>query len=259
MKYHIVSGPVVETRVSLLPVKSPRKTRGTRKAGSSSMRKISLNERQEALRLARILNANFFGGGYLVTFKYSDGRLPADYEALCRNGQALMKKLSALCRKNGTQLKRVLINANHNPKKDCAARFHHHVVLNEIPMNLLRELWPEGEIDVRSLRMGDLTNLAAYLYQNVKVGAGKKHWAPSRNLDKPIYTEPVPVADEEIEPPAGAAQIYQEPSFDEDGRQVGSYLRCVLPEPPKVRGSQVIIPKPKRGGRKHGRADYAAV
>ena len=224
------------------------------------MRKISHNERQEALRLARILNANFYGGGYLVTFKYSPDRLPGDYEELCRNGQALMKKLAALCKKSGAVLKRVLINANWSPKKDCAARLHHHVVLNEIPMNLLRELWPEGEIDVKSLRKGDLTGLAAYLYQNVKAGPGKKHWSPSRNLDKPIYTEPVPVAAAEgIEPPAGAAQIYQEPSFDEDGRQVGSYLRCVLPEPPKVRGSQVIIPKAKRGGRKRERADYAAV
>lgn len=256
MRYHIVSGPVVETRVSLLPVKAPRKTRGTRKAGSSSLRKIALNERQEALRLGRIFNANFFGAGYLVTLKYSDGRLPADYEALCKNGQTLMKKLAALCKKAGVELKRVLVNANWSPKRDAPARFHHHVVLNEIPIDLLRELWPEGEIDVRSLRRGDLTDLAAYLYRNVKAEAGKRHWSPSRNLAKPIYTEPVPVVSEEIEPPVGASGIYQEPSFDEDGRQVGSYLRCTMPEPPKVRGSQVIIPKQKKGGRKRERADY---
>ena len=252
MKYYIVSGNVVETRVSFLPIREGgRKPRGIRRAGASSMRKIMHNEKQEYLRLGRTLNANF-PRGYLITFKYGEGKLPASYEELCRNGAALCRKLTALCRKHGVEIKRVLINANWSPKRKAPARYHHHLVVNEIPLELVRQLWPEGEIDIRSLRHGDLTDLAAYLYKNVKAEAGKKHWSPSRNLDKPIYTEPVPVRGaDDVQAPAGASQIYQEPGYDEDGRQVGSYLRCVLPEPPKVRGGQIILPKPpKRGGRK---------
>lgn len=251
MEYHIISGNVVETRRSYLPMRSVRKTRGVRRAGTSSARKISQNEKQEILRLARQLNANFYRGGYLVTFKYGPERLPESYEQLCKNGQGLMKKLGAMCRKQGAELKRVLVNANWSPAKDRPARLHHHVVMNEIDLSLLSSLWPEGELDIRRLRHGDLTALADYLYRNVKTEPGKKHWSPSRNLEKPILTEPVPVHGTEMEAPAGATEIYQQPTYDEDGRQVGSYLRCTLPEPPKFRGGQIILPRPqKRGGRK---------
>ena len=86
MQYHIISGPVVETRRSYLTVRTVRKTRGTRRAGASSAKKINLNEKQEALRLARIFNANFYDGGYLITLTFSPERLPASYEELCKMG-----------------------------------------------------------------------------------------------------------------------------------------------------------------------------
>lgn len=253
MQYYILSGPVVETRRSFLTVRSVRKTRGTRRAGSSSAKKINLNEKQEALRLARLLNANFWEGGYLVTLTFSPERLPESYEALCEIGEKLMRKLRLSCRKAGTELKRVLIPANWSPKEDRPARLHLHVVLNEIPLDLLTALWPKDEIDIKGLRRGDMTNLAVYLYRNVRPEKpGAKRWRPSRNLSKPVYSEPQEVFEPEgIEAPAGARDIYQEPTRDEEGRVVGSYLRCTLPEPPRMRGGQIILPKPpKRGGRR---------
>lgn len=252
MQYFIISGQVIETRRSYLSVRSGRRTRGTRRAGSSSARKISANEKQEALRLGRILNANFGEGGYLVTLKYSSGRLPGSYEELCANGEKLMRKLRLLCRKQGSELKRVLVNANWSPKRNAPARFHHHVVINEIPLGLLRQLWPEGEMDVRTLKRGDLTGLAAYLCQNVKA-EGKKMWSPSRGLEKPVFSEPVPVDGVDgILAPAGATDVYQEPTYDEDGRQVGAYMRCTLPDKPRMRGGQIILPRPpKRGGHRY--------
>lgn len=257
MQYYIVSGPVVETRRSYLTVRSVRKTRGTRRAGASSAKKIAQNEKQEALRLARLLNANFYTGGYLISATFSPDRLPGSYEELCKVGAAFMRKLSAVCKKRGVELKRVLIPANWSPKDDRPARFHLHVVVNEIPLDTLAGLWPTEELSVRGLRHGDLTNLAVYLYRNVRTEPGKKRWHPSRNLAKPVFSEPQEVTEVDgIEPPAGASEIYQEPTLDEDGRVVGSYLRCVLPEPPRIRGGQIILPKPpKRGGHKRGRTE----
>lgn len=253
MQYHIISGPVIETRRSYLTVQTVRKTRGTRRAGASSAKKINLNEKQEALRLARLLNANFFEGGYLVSLTFSPDRLPESYEALCETGEKLMRKLRALCKKQGVELRRVLIPANWSPKEDRPARFHLHLVVNEIPLDLLTRLWPKEEIDIKGLRRGDMTNLAVYLYRNVKTeAAGGKHWRPSRNLAKPVYSEPQEVhSPEGIEAPAGAVDIYQEPTRDEDGRVVGSYLRCTLREPPRIRGGQIVLPRaPKRGGKR---------
>ena len=251
MQYTIISGKVIETRRAYLPVRSVGRTRGTRRAGASSARKIAANEKQEALRLGRLLNANFGEGGYLVTLKYDNGRLPGDYEALCENGEKLMRKLRLLCRKEGVAIKRILVNANWSPKRDAPARLHHHVVINEIPLGILKQLWPEGEMDIRTLDKGDLTGLAVYLCKNVKA-EGRKKWNPSRGLEKPVVSEPVPVDEiDGIQTPSGASEIYQEPTYDEDGRQIGAYLRCVLPEKPRMRGGQIILPKPrKRGGRR---------
>lgn len=252
MEYNIVSGRVVETMRSYLPARSTSRPRGTRKAGASSIKKIKANERQEQLRLARLLNTNFHKG-YLLTLKYSDVRLPADYEAARLDGEKIMRKLRLLCKKSGHKLKRILVTANWSPHRNAPARYHHHVVINDVPLSILQELWPEGELHIKRLRAGDLTDLAAYLCDNVHQTDGErwKKWSPSRNLDKPIYTEPVPVSDPAgIQLIAGATEIVQTPTYDEDGRQVGAYMRCTMPSAPKIRGSMIIIPKIKRGGRK---------
>lgn len=253
MEYHIISGKVVETRRSWLPYRSaPKKKRGTRKAGSSSERKISANERAEKQRLARLLNTNFSDGGYFVSFKYSDKRRPKSYEETRAAGEKLMRKLRAMCRKEGIELKRVLVNANWSPKWNRKAGYHHHAVINKIPLSILQELWPEDELDIQRLKRGDLSALASYLCDNVHPEeSGQKKWSPSKNLDKPVYTEPVPVSDPDgILPIAGATEIVQSPVYDEDGKQVGGYMRCTLPARPEIKGSRVVLPKIKRGGHK---------
>ena len=254
MEYHIISGAVIEIRRSYLPVRNgATKKRGCRRAGASSAKKISANENQEILRLARILNSNFGEGGYLVTLKYDNSLVPQSYDELCEKGSKLMRKLSTLCKKENLSLKRVLINANWSPKRQAPARLHHHLVINELSLDLLKKLWPEQQLHIRTLEKGDLTELASYLLANVhEIGAGKKKWACSKNMDKPVFTEPEEVSElDGIQAPAGAANITQIPTYDEDGRQIGSYMRCTLSAPPVIKGSRVIIPKPpKRGGRK---------
>lgn len=253
MEYHIISGRVVETRRSYLPCRGePKKQRGTRRAGASSEKKINLNERQEKQRLARILNTNFEEGGYMITLKYSGVRLPESYDAAREEGEKLMRKLRLLCKKEGVELRRVLVTANWSPKRNGAARFHHHVVINKIPLAILERLWPDGEMYIETLRAGDLSHLAAYLCDNVRLEEkGRKKWSPSRNLQKPIFTEPTPVQQVDgIQAPEGAEEISQTPTYNEDGRQVGCYMRCTLPARPEIRGNRIYLKKAKRGGHK---------
>lgn len=253
MEYHIISGRVVETRHSYLPCRGePEKQRGTRRAGASSEKKIKLNETAEKQRLARILNTNFCDGGYMVTLKYSGMRLPESYDAARDEGEKLMRKLRLLCKKEGVELRRVLVTANWSPRRNAAARYHHHVVINKIPLALLEKIWPSGEMYIETLRRGNLLKLAKYLCDNVRLEEGKKKkWSPSKNLEKPVFTEPVPVSKMDgIQPLAGAEEIIQEPTYNEDGRQVGSYMCCTLPARPEIRGSRVFLPKTKRGGHK---------
>ena len=94
---------------------------------------------------------------------------------------------------------------------------------------------------------GDYSRLAEYMVKNAHVQAEKNRWSCSRGMARPIYTEPVEVADvEDMQPDYGAVVKDVIETQDEDGRVIGKYMRCALPARPKVRGGQIILPKRKR-------------
>ena len=67
MRYHVITGRVVEEVASLLSSRADRKKqRGVRRAGSSSEAKIKANERSSTLRLARKLWPAFGGEGTVI-------------------------------------------------------------------------------------------------------------------------------------------------------------------------------------------------
>ncbi len=257
MEYHIISGNVIETRRSYMAMR-PRKRRGTRVAGASSQKKILANERETVKRLARILNCNFSTGLLWVTLKYSNGRLPESYEEAQKTMEKFLRKLRA-----GVEgLKYVDVTANWSPKHDRPARLHHHIALPvDLSLDALRRLWPEGEIYIETVsRPGDLTGLAAYMLANVRgLEPGKKKYSCSKGLKKPVYTEPRPV--DEIEGVQALPETWVvdgETSRDDEGRVIGSYIRAVAQEPPKVRGSMVILPRRKKRKQSFGDGESLA-
>lgn len=259
MEYHIISGRVIETRRSFMPCRSEgKKSRGVRVAGNSSLRKIALNEREGVKRAARTLNANFGDGFLFVTLKYSNSRLPARYEDA---GKDLDKFLRGARKGHGKgKLRYFAVTANWSPKHQRAERLHHHVVLDSGSIDLLASLWPEGEFYVQRVDApGDLTKLAAYLLDNVhELEKGKKKYRTAKGMEKPIYTEPVEVSDVEgIVALPDTAVVDGEPSYNEDGRVVGSYIRAVARTAPKVRGSMVLLPK--RARKRRSEEGYFAV
>lgn len=263
VEYKIISGSVVEKKRTWMTTKSAeKKYRGTRIAGNTSERKIRQNEMERKKQLARILNCNLEKGWAFATLKYDDAHLPADYEALRESGKKFLRDLrTAFKAAYGRNPKYIFVNANWEPPKGGRgdgrpARFHHHLVIEPCSWDLLRELWPTPNgvsiepIDGRD----DHTALAKYLVDNVHgLERGQCVWTTSRgNLLKPIYTEPEPVDNvEDIEIIPTARQTAFERLDDEDGRAVSTYIRCILPCKPTVRGRQIILPRPpKRGGRK---------
>lgn len=256
MEYHIISGRVIETRRVYMACRDgKKKTRGTRIAGNTSAKKIALNERDAVKRFARTLNANFGMTGFLwVTLKYSDKRLPASYLSAQDLASAFLNKArKAYKREMGKSLRYALVTANWNQQDKREARLHHHLVVDpDMSLDLLSKLWPEGEFYVRRVsNPGDLTGLAAYMIENVRVldnergiQPGKKKYTVSKGMAEPIRTDPQPVKDiEGLQPLLNCAVLGAEPTYDEDGRLIGSYLRTLAPEQPKVRGSMVILPK----------------
>ena len=261
MEYHIIAGKSIETRRCwMIARKKGKSFRGTRIAGNTSAKKIAANERDAVRRAARTLNANFWKGFLLVTLKYSDARLPADYDAAAKECERFMRKARAAHRKTtGAGLQYFSVTANWSPRRQAPARLHHHVVMDMASLDMLSQLWPEGEIYVDVIRQpGDLSRLASYLLANVVGRPGKKKYSCSKGMEKPIATEPVEVDDVEgVEPLQGAYVIDGAPTYDEDGRVIGGWLLQRVDEPPKVRGSMVVLPK-RRKKRRHEDSEYMA-
>mgnify|MGYP004423072537 CR=1 FL=1 len=261
MEYKIISGNVVEIRRTYMNVRagSPqKKPRGQRIAGNTSARKIRANEMEAVKSLARILNANLERGWLWVTAKYDDEHLPADYAALEENGGKFTRVLrAAFRREHGRNPRYVMVNANWSPERDAPARLHHHFVIEACSLDMLAGLWKWGTISVEEIDgREDHTALAVYMVKNVHgLERGKNKWSTSRgNLLKPIYTEPEEVSGgaEDIAVLPTARQTAFERLDDECGRAISSYVRCILPVRPKVRGGRIIIPRPpKRGGRRN--------
>ena len=263
MEYKMISGSVVEVKRTWMSARpNVKKPRGTRIAGNTSERKIRQNEIERVKQLARIINANVEKGWMLVTLKYDNEHLPADYEALKESGKKFCRSLRAAFKaRYGRNPRLIMVNANWKPPESgngegCPARLHHHIVIEECSWDMLRDIWPTPNgVSIEPLDgRKDHTALAWYLVHNVHgLERGQCAWSTSRgNLAKPIYTEPEPVDNvEEIEVIPTANQTAFERLDDEDGRAVSTYVRCILPCKPTVRGRQIILPRPpRRGGRK---------
>jgi len=274
MKYHVISGRVVEEQASYLSAKADRKKpRGVRRAGASSLNKIKANERSSVRELARGIGVNFKAGDGFLTCKYDQAHYPGSlnagenvpgsegYDRARDDRRRLMRKARTVYRKRtGKTLKAYWVTANWSPKREAPARLHQHLIVPRDAVEIFRELWPEiggeGTVIVKDLDQDpDRTRLAEYLCGNVHgKQPGQKAWSGTKGMEKPILSEPVEIESvEELQPPAGAVMKEVREIMDEDGIVVGKYMRYVLPEAPRVRGGQIVMPRAKkRGGRRTG-------
>lgn len=272
MKYHVISGRVIEEQASLLSAKADRKKpRGVRRAGASSEAKIKANERSSTLRLARGIEVNFQAGDAFLTCKYDAAHYPGSLSAAenvpgsegFEKAEAILgkflRKLRADYKKQtGKTLRAYWETANWSPRREAPARLHQHLILPSDAVELARRLWPgfggEGTVIVKDLDSDpDRTRLAEYMVGNVHGRTpGMKGWSGSRGMDKPVLSEPVEIDSiDALQPPPGAVMKEVREITDEDGIVVGKYMRYVLPTPPKMRGGQIIMPRaPKRGGKR---------
>lgn len=245
MEYHIISGNVIETRRCLLSSRQQaavRKRRAPRTAGASSKKKIDANEREAERRLARIINCNFHAGDLWLTLKYSDERLPESYKAAKDCVKKFLRSCGIAYRKaTGKKLRYILCTSETSSKTGEKVRLHHHLIMDRMAWEIICKYWPEKEISYSLLDgRGDHSALAKYICKNYSGNPGEKRWSTSQGLDKPVYTEPVPVDDVDgIKAPKGADIRENNVYCDEDTGIRSAYMRAVLPEKPTIRGGKV--------------------
>lgn len=261
MQYRIISGRTVEIRRGLFSIgPTYRKPRGTRRAGTSSLKKIRSNEKSCILNCGRKINCNFGAGDVFLTLKYDDAHYQKDlsFEQAETDIKRFLRKLrKEYGKKTGEKLKAVWVTANWSVHRQAPARLHQHIILPSSALEEARKIWSEiggtGTVWIRELDdEGDYTKLAAYMVENVRsVKAGKQKWHCCRGMAEPEITEMEPVADlDNIQPDydgTGLAVVKAvEETTDEDGRVIGKYMRCVWKAPPKIRGGQIVLPNKRR-------------
>lgn len=232
MEYKIISGSVEEICRGWMPTTrgDQRVRRGT-KAKKSSIEKIKRNETDAIKKLTRIVNCNFRMGDLWLTLTFP-GKKEITWEAAQTVFDRFLRKLRALYReKNGENIKYVY---SHGRKDEDGndARPHFHVVLQAVDYELICSLWPQEAVTYRRLDgRKDHVKIAKYMIRNAKGVPGKKKYHTSRGLERPVYTEPVPVhINTKIKLPKDAIICEQHKTRDYESGFTSEYVRYIRPE-----------------------------
>lgn len=182
----IVAGPLVVE--AIYPAPNPRDSVGVRqgKKALSSQAQQRMNLKYAWQKLELLIAANFGVKDLWCTFTYDDAHLPSSRKEANARMSALFRKLRAARKAKGQELRYIYVTEH----KHGDGRWHHHVLINTTgeDFNLIRELWGQGGIDFKPLRVDRDKNyetLARYMCKEQRDKVGLRLWSSSRNLKKP--------------------------------------------------------------------------
>lgn len=199
------------------------------------------NLKQAIFKLTLILNNNFAPGDHHIQLTHKEN--PKTREEAKSARKKFTRKLSALCKKEGIELKWVAVT-----EKSKKGRYHHHIICSNVPTRLIQEAWQEGKVfhnplwdDYNYSRLAEyLVKEAASLFEEEGV-ISKKRYTTSRNIEVPMCEEKE-ITRRTIEAEPKALKGYQ---IDQDTLQVyeneltGSicreYIMVSLEDEPKKR------------------------
>lgn len=209
---------------------------------------------ESARELALMLNNNFEAGrDRYLTLDYSGAGMDRlimragtdEADELYRSAEREManytKRLRRACKAAGVELRYAYVTSDMDGRSFAPVRVHHHLVVNGEAAALAESCWTAGGAKARVLygMHGDLSELAAYMIGQVRQTPGRHRYHPSRSLERPEATRPVPAKnpDAPLRVPAGCEFIWRSEAYA--GRpQVLRYWR-----PPEKRRKR----KEKRG------------
>ncbi len=145
-----------------------------------------INDRNAEKKLRRLINENFRAGDFHLILTYTpEEKEKAKAEGVMRkNISAFLRKLRKAYKAIDSELKYI-----HVMEIGKRGALHHHLVINNIDINVLIKAWPHGRVQVNPLdNSGQYGRLASYLLKDCKGESKKfqgKKWDPSKNLKIP--------------------------------------------------------------------------
>ena len=134
-----------------------------------------VNDRQTERRLTGILNENFDGSSWYVTWSYKEDQRPKDIEELKLQISQLLRDLRKLYKKEGLILRYVW-----TAEVGKRGAVHLHMVLSEIDARKLRGIWKYGYVTMKPMDpSGQYSRLASYFL---------KYFQKTRETDRQIQT-----------------------------------------------------------------------
>lgn len=147
-----------------------------------------INDRHLVKRLTRLLNANFNGDCWYVTFDYKKECRPKDAEELHEHEQKLLRKLRKVFKKEKLTF-RYVWTAEIGKRGGS----HIHIVISAIDPRKLRDIWEYGWTTIKPMdRSGQYRKLAEYFIKyfqktrDTDEQLQKKSYNPSKNLIRPV-------------------------------------------------------------------------
>lgn len=245
------TGSIREVREMYVP--ESFRPRGRRKG--PSRRSQEKNNLDAAIReAATILDANFFyaRGDRLVTCRYDEAHLPETEEQARENETRLIAACRRWAKKNGESFRFFAVTADKKRNGD-PTRLHHHLVISAVPAEVLREAWPYGTVDDRSLWDEESHGaLAAYLVKQAIRGRNVKKWRSSRNLARTVMlSEQEVLPESKYRIPKGAKVIWQGEYDPATGKLL--HLKLRMPEKEEAAiGTAKPGRRPKEDNRRRG-------
>lgn len=166
----------------------PKGRKRSKRVNPTSERQKKINDRHLVKRLTRLLNANFNGECWYITFDYKKEERPGSVEELHRHEQKLLRDLRKVYKKAGSIFKYVW-TAEVGERGGA----HIHMVVSPIDIRLLRNIWPYGWTTIKPMeKSGQYRRLAEYFIKyfqktrKTNEQIQKKSYNPSKNLVRPV-------------------------------------------------------------------------
>lgn len=215
----------------------------------SDIRKAAQNEESAVRVMARLLNANFREGDWLLGLDYSpEGHLLLEQEAHggqgkrgrqgavpTRGGSGFLteaQRMDAIRRaaghqlvncirrvkreleREGVELKYVFVTSDMDGKTGEAVRVHHHLVVNREARDAFVRKWQDkglGGVSWSPLeKQEDYLEIAKYLLAQVRKVDGENQYTSSRNLIRPRPKDRVAASSSEVRVPKGCRLLHRQ-------------------------------------------------